>query len=166
MFSTTRSMLDSGSSPSASCTAQNILSRLARAQKSPINTGLRAQSSAPRHPAETKNSLSPAVFLQTSGLRHFSTDFVSIWKENAFTEPNLCTFRKIIWSTGSNRNQTRALIARRFPSLSVRTRSDLGSTRLRFLHECSSLPGIPGAFTRRLPNRIRHCVLRGSSVMA
>ncbi len=28
-------------------------------------------------PAETRNSLSPADFLQSSGLRHFSTDFVS-----------------------------------------------------------------------------------------
>ena len=43
-------MLDSGSSPSASRTAPNILCRLASAQKSPINTGLRIQSPALRHP--------------------------------------------------------------------------------------------------------------------
>jgi hypothetical protein len=47
------------SSASASRTAQNFLCRLARAEKSPINTGSRIQSSALRHRAETPDSLSP-----------------------------------------------------------------------------------------------------------
>ena len=47
-LSTARRMLDPGSSPSASRTAPNILCRLASAQKSPINTGLRAKTSALR----------------------------------------------------------------------------------------------------------------------
>jgi hypothetical protein len=70
-------MLDPSSTPSASPSARNILCLLPSPHKSPISTGFARK---PLHydaSAETRNSFSPAVCLQTSRLRGFSTELVS-----------------------------------------------------------------------------------------
>jgi hypothetical protein len=64
-------------SPSASALSSNILRCLTRGQKSPITTGFARKPPHCEAPAVTRNSLSPAVCLQSSGLRGFSTDLVS-----------------------------------------------------------------------------------------
>jgi hypothetical protein len=65
-------------------------------------------------PAETQNSLSPAAFLPTFGLRGFSTDFVKPLTSWLFSGSDLCTFRRVTRATGSNWNPKRALIATSF----------------------------------------------------
>jgi hypothetical protein len=96
-LSTKRRVLDSGLSRSASRTAPNILCRLASAQKSPINTGLRAQTSAPRQPGgDPKFALSGRFSpnLWTSLIQYGCTDFVSIWKESALMSRTSALFER------------------------------------------------------------------------
>ena len=70
-------MLDAGSSPSASPYATNILRSLPSAHESTITTGFARKPPHRDAPAETRNSFSPPVCLQTSGLRGFSTELVN-----------------------------------------------------------------------------------------
>jgi hypothetical protein len=68
-----------GSNPSrsASLSVSNILRWLPSPQKSPITTGFARKPTDCDAPAEPPNSFSPVVFLQSSGLRGFSTELVS-----------------------------------------------------------------------------------------
>ena len=67
----------SNPTPSASPSATNILRWGFGALKSPITTGFAHKPPHCDTPAETRNSFSPAVCLQTSRLRGFSTELVS-----------------------------------------------------------------------------------------
>ena len=69
--------LDPSCSPSASPSAPNILRGLASAHKSPITTGSGRKPLDNGAPPVTRNSLSPAICLQTSRLWGFSTELVS-----------------------------------------------------------------------------------------
>ena len=91
-----RRTVSSNLTPSAIPSASNILRWLSSPQKPPINTGLPEQTSGLRHNGRDLNCLSPAVFLQTSGLRGFSTELVSYWYCFICRGHNLRTFKRYL----------------------------------------------------------------------
>jgi len=152
-------MLDAGSSPSASPYATNILRSLPSAHESTITTGFARKPPHRDAPAETRNSFSPPVCLQTSGLRGFSTELVNadlkrIFRPTTFASRAVSSMREPPRRGDCLLARSRIVRSASATALAAGTRcSSHGSTRGIATVPRQSLRGILGPALKRLVAR-------------